>query len=271
MKTYLLAALAALCAILPAAAQQPPTFRLGDAATPHAYELALAIDPRQERFSGTVRITLRVNHAADALWLNAEDLDIDEAVFENGGRRVTARMLPAPHDFAGFAIEGGFQPGDYVAEIRFRAPLEPLDTRGLFRQREGGEWYAITQFEAISARRAFPCFDEPQWKTPWRVTIDAPAADRVVWNTPEERAVDAPGKAGWKRHVFAESKPLTTYLVAFAVGPFDIVAGAPGGAQATPLRYLAPRGRGADARYAKAVTPQLLGELEKYFGIPYPF
>ena len=267
------AVLAALFLSTPilAADPQPPAFRLGDAATPRAYALHVQVDPRQERFNGEVRITLHVNREVPALWLNAEELDIDSAIFTSGGREAKARVLAAKHDFVGFAIDGGFRPGDYEATIRYRAPIEPLDTRGLFRQREGDEWYAVTQFEAISARRAFPCFDEPQWKTPWRVTIDAPAADGAFANTPEESVSDVPGRNGWKRHVFATSKPLTTYLVAFAVGPFDVVAGEPGGAKPTPLRYLAPKGRAADARFARESTPQLLAELERYFGIPYPF
>ena len=275
MKKPLAAALASLFLSLPATAAesgpQPPQLKLGDAAAPKAYDLRLAIDPRQDRFSGEVRITMHVSRDVPVLWLNAEALDIDEATFETGGKAAKARTLAAAHDFVGFAVDGGFHAGDYVATIRFRGPIEPLDTRGLFRQREGGEWYAVTQFESISARRAFPCFDEPHWKTPWRVTIDAPAADKAVSNAPEESVGDVPGKAGWKRHVFATTKPLTTYLVAYAVGPFDIVEGAPGGEKRTPLRYLAPKGRGADARFARESTPQLLGVLERYFGIPYPY
>ena len=273
MKKPLSAALVTLFLALPAAAAEidakPPAFRLGDAATPKAYDLRVAIDPREERFSGEIRITLHVNRDAPVLWLNAEALDIDAASFTSQGKTLPARTIPAAHDFAGFAVEGGFHPGDYVATIRFRGAIEPLDTRGLFRQREGGEWYAVTQFEAISARRAFPCFDEPNWKTPWRVTIDAPATDKAVSNAPEESVADVPGRSGWKRHVFATTKPLTTYLVAYAVGPFDIVEGAPAGR--TPLRYLAPKGHGADARFAREATPQLLAVQERYFGIPYPY
>ena len=59
------------------AAPAPPAFRLGDAATPIEYTVSLAIDPREPRFSGEVRIALRVNRASPVLWLNATSLTID--------------------------------------------------------------------------------------------------------------------------------------------------------------------------------------------------
>jgi alanyl aminopeptidase len=249
----------------------PPTFRLGDAATPRAYDLTLAIDPREDHFTGTARIDFHLGRAMPVLWLNAEKLEIAQATFTRGGEQRAARVIAAKEDFVGFALEGGFEPGDYVAEIRYTAPIEDVATRGLFRQQEGGEWYAVSQFEATYARRAFPSFDEPQWKTPWRVTIDAPSSDRVISNTPEETVGSAPGRSGWQRHVFARTRPLPSYLVAFAVGPFDVVDGGKSAGSGTPMRYFAPKGRAAEARFARDASPRVLGLLESYFGIPYPF
>ena len=68
---------------------------------------------------------------------------------------------------------------------------------------------------------------------------------------------------------FKESKPLPSYLVALAVGQFDIVdAGKVG---KTPLRIITPHGKAANAKYAVEAIPQLLKLLEDYFGIPYPY
>ena len=181
-------------------------------------------------------------------------------------------MVPGGEDFVGFEARGAeFTPGIALATIRYRGQLEPLSTRGLFRQEDRGDWYVVSQFEAISARRAFPCFDEPGWKTPWRVTIDAPAADVVVSNTPETKSGAAPGRTGWTRHEFGQTKPLPSYLVALAVGPFEVVDGGTAGARKTKLRYLTQKGRAEEARWAKEVTPKLLELLEDYFGTPYPF
>ena len=273
MTRLLAAALAAtaLAALGADPGHAPPAFRLGDSASPLSYEARLAVDPRREEFTGEIRIGLHVNAATRILWMNARGLTIDDAHFEQRGERIEVRVVDGGEHFAGFeAKERGFERGPAVAFIRYRGMLDANTPQGLFRQREGGEWYAFSQFEAFDARRAFPCFDEPGWKTPWRLTVDAPVGDVVVSNTLAKEA-PAPGKAGWTRHAFAWTRPLPTYLVALAVGPFDVVDGGKAGRNKVPLRYIAPHGRGAEARFAARSTPRMLEMLEGYFGIPYPY
>ena len=256
-----------------AASAQPaaPEFRLPDTARPERYEAQLSIDPRQPDFAGAIRIELTFTREAPVLWLNATGLAIESAEVEQDGRRVAVKVLPGGEDFVGLVPEAaGFSAGAAVATLRYRGKFEAVATRGLFRQQAEGEWYVLSQFEALSARRAFPCFDEPGFKTPWKLTIDAPAGQVVASNTPLESSAPAADSA-WRRHVFAATRPLPSYLVALAVGPFDVVDGGKAGAKGTPLRYLAPNGRGAEMRFAKEATPRLLELSEAYFGIPYPF
>ncbi len=70
---------------------------------------------------------------------------------------------------------------------------------------------------------------------------------------------------------FGETKPLPSYLVAFAVGPFDVVETGPVGKNRRPSRIIVPRGRAAEAAYAASITPKLIEMLEDYFGTPYPY
>jgi len=260
-----------LTAVAHAQEPQPPEFRLGDVAAPRAYDVRLAIDPRETSFIGEVRIDLRVHRATPVLWLNAEKLEILSARFVQADREIPVRVVTAPADFVGFAAVGGFPAGDVVAEIRYRAPIEGVATRGVFRQKEGEEWYVVSQFETLNARRAIPCFDEPGWKVPWRMTIDAPAADQAVTNTPEVSVSAIADRPGWKRHVFAPTKPLPSYLVSIAIGPFDLVEGGSAGVRPTPLRYVVPKARAHEARFAREASPRILALLEDYFGGPYPF
>ncbi|HUQ28935.1 MAG TPA: M1 family metallopeptidase [Usitatibacter sp.] len=255
-----------------ASAAQPPGFRLGDIAAPVAYEWRLAIDPKEATFTGEVRIEIEVRRPTPVLWLNATALTIESVEVRQADRRVDATATVAGEEHVGIELRGeSFAPGAMVVTLRYRGPIEPVSTRGIFRQQEGGEWYVVSQFEAISARRAVPCFDEPGWKTPWRLTIDAPEGNQVVSNTREAMVSDAPGRKGWKRHDFATTKPLPSYLIALAVGPFDVVDGGTAGVRKTPLRHFTPKGRGAEARYVRESTPRILELVEKYFGRPYPF
>src|SRR5919201_5169704 len=174
-------------------APQPPAFRLGDSATPLEYALELAIDPRAAEFSGEARIALRINRYTNVLWLNATNLTIESAEFEQENRSLPVAVVPGGEDFVGFAARGPhFTPGIATARIRYHGPYEMSATRGRFRQDDRGEAYVISQFEPIQARRAFPSFDEPGWKTSWRLTIDAPSSDVVASNTPELRAAPVP-------------------------------------------------------------------------------
>src|SRR6185312_11632019 len=81
---------------------------------------------------------------------------------------------------------------------------------------------------------------------------------------------------GMTRTVFAPTKALPTYLVAFAVGPFDIVDGGtvpPNAWRKTPLplRGIAAKGQGEHIRYALSLTPKIVTALENYFRIGFPF
>ncbi len=210
-------ALAALALLLSLAARaapppQPPAFRLGDGAAPLGYQARLAIDPESDVFEGRIEIALRIRRPQPVLWLNATDLTIISADFEKDGRRVELSTIAGGEDFVGFAAPEPLPAGEAKIVVRYRGKVDSLATEGIFRQKEGADWYVLSQFEAISARRAWPCFDEPGWKTPWQLTLDVPEALVAVSNTPivEEK----PLEAGRKRVTFKRTAPLPAYLIA---------------------------------------------------------
>jgi cytosol alanyl aminopeptidase len=247
----------------------PPAFRLGDAATPLSYAARLVIDPARDDFDGEISIDVRINNATKILWLNATEISVQSARIELPSGSIALKPLTGGDDFVGLQADATMPVGNAKIIIQYRGKFEPLATYGLFKQKSGDDWYVVSQFESTDARRAFPCFDEPGWKTPWQVTLDVPAGLVAVSNTPQLSEVNLPNN--WKRLSFAPTPPLPAYLIAMAVGPFDVVDGGTAGMKKTPLRYLAPKGRGAELRYAKAVTPRLVELLEEYFGSAYPY
>ena len=129
-----------------------------------------------------------------------------------------------------------------------------------------GAWYAYTQFEATDARRAFPCFDEPGFKTPYDVTITAPRGTLALANSPEtgqENAAD-----GLVVHHFETSRPLPSYLVAFAVGDFDVVQGQ---SSPFPIRAVTTKGHGGLTALALEASAALIAQLGDYFDVRYPY
>ena len=152
--------------------------------------------------------------------------------------------------------------------IQYTGNVIEKNSSGLFRMQDGGEWYLLSQFEATDARAAFPCFDEPAYKVPWQLTLHVPSQDSAISNTSIESEKQE-GKT--KTVVFRQTKPLPSYLVALAVGPFEFVDGGTAGRNHVPVRIVAPKGKAAEAKYAASVTATILTRLEEYFGVPYAY
>ena len=264
--TVLLLLAAALA--LPAA-EMPPALRLPAGARPQRYTVDLRIDPAQDTFRGAIDIDLVLEEATSRLWLNSSDLTISRATLWKEEVELPGTVELAEKDFAAIRFAQAAAPGAARLHLEYQGVLSKSDTAGIFKQQDGEHWYAFSQFEATSARRAFPCFDEPSYKVPWQLTVHVPKGNLAVSNTPvAAEGVDADG---WRSFRFKETPPLPSYLIALGVGPFDIVDAGQAGKRHTPLRIISLKGKGSRARYAAEVTSQIVDRLEEYFGIPYPY
>jgi cytosol alanyl aminopeptidase len=252
-----------------------PVGRLGDTVAPVHYRLELRIDPTQDSFSGTVSIDARISESLDSMWLHGKDFEVDEIFLTDvNGDRVAA-SYEQEHDsgVSLVSLERAVHAGAVTLEISFRRPFE-TGTNGLFRAVKGDDVYVATQFEPIAARKAFPGFDEPAFKVPFDLTLVTRADHVAITTTPEiagEKLDD-----GYVRRVFDTTRPMPTYLLAFAVGPYDLVdyGTIPANSirdREVPLRAIAARGLGDRLNYALENTDGILTVLEQYFGTPYPY
>ena len=266
MRLFVCLAACSVAAALAAPTAEPPKLRLSGDVRPERYTVNLTIVPGRDTFQGTVDINIEIRAATQIIWLNASDLQINDASFRAGSATSKAQALAGGKDFAGLSFD---QPvsGSGVLHLAYDGKISSTSSAGLFQMKEGDEWYVYSQFEPTDARRAFPCFDEPSFKVPWQLTLHVPKGDVAVANTPQVSEADEPDSM--KAVKFKESRPLPSYLVALGVGRFDIVdAGKVG---KTPLRIITPQGKAPNAKYAAEAIPQLLKLLENYFGIPYPY
>lgn len=254
--------------------------RLPESARPVGYELLLDIDPRRPEFSGRVRIALQLEQRVEFISLHARELQLAHISLRVPGseRSISAlpRLAPGSLGDSGLTqllLSEPLGPGPSQLEIEFVGKFNER-LRGLYKVESGGDSYAFTQFEAIDARRAFPCFDEPRFKTPFEITLRVPTGDAAISNTSVQKQKQLATQQ--TELSFLRTEKLPTYLVAFAVGPLDIVEAPPLAAsvprsRALPLRGIAARGRGAELAFALRETPRLLQSLEQYFGIAYPY
>jgi alanyl aminopeptidase len=247
----------------PTATAAPYGLRLPADVVPRAESLDLEVDPDREDYRGSVAIEVDLRAPARTVWLHARNLVVEGA--EVGDQAAT--LAPAPDDqHLGLTVARAVGPGPATLHIRFRGKMNPTE-RGVFRKRAGDAWYAYTYMEPLYAREAWPCFDEPAFKIPWRVTLRVPKGLVAAGNAPIASEADE-----GDRHVvrFEPTRPLPSYLVAFTVGPFDVVdAGRTAGG--APIRILTPRGRASEAAFPKQALPPIVAALERYFGMPYPY
>jgi alanyl aminopeptidase len=231
-------------------------------------DVDLVLDPAKPEFSGTIAFELQVGAPSDVVWLHAEKLTIDKASFVVGGKPVAA-TTHVDDEFLAVIPATPLPAGTASLSIAYHGTIVRDDGDGIYSVEEGDDHYLFTQFQATDARQAFPCFDEPSFKIPWRVTIHTKKEHVVLGNTPIESETDEAG--GMKAVKLAETKPLPSYLVAFAVGPFETAdAGKTRAGQ--PIRIVFPRGRtAAEAAWSVESAKPILDLLEDYFGTPYPY
>ncbi len=254
---------------------QPPVGQLGKAVVPSRYGIELAIDPSKDRFTGTVVIDVTLSEPLDAIWLHGKNLDVSEVYLtDSDSKRIDASYAERlDSGVALVSLSRSASAGAAQLHFVYSAPFN-TSANALFKIERNGNYYAATQFEPIAARQVFPGFDEPGFKVPFDITVTARKGDVVVATTPEASAADTGN--GSVRHVFRTTRPLPTYLIAIAVGPYDVVdygmipANAVRG-YGLPLRGITAQGNGDKMKYALKNTAGLLSALEQYFGTPYPY
>ena len=246
--------------------QEPASdpYRLLSNVAPIAQQVTLNIDPKKTDYSGSTTIHIEVASESADLRLHAQDMEITSLRLSSGGAALEVSHESRDHGLLVISADSPFAAGTYELHIEFNNDFN-TDGVGVSRTEIDGEHYVFSQFEAIDARRAFPCFDEPGFKFPWQLTMTVPNDVTPITNTPE---VSVTEQGDSKTVVFDTTPPLSSYLIAVIVGPYEMV---PIDGMSIPGRVAVPKGKTHLAAAAVETTPQLLAYLEDYFGQPYPF
>ncbi|KAK1548137.1 hypothetical protein Q3G72_024693 [Acer saccharum] len=251
-----------------------PLGPLPDDVTPLVYSLALALDPNRPDFSGTVKISVRTSKPTALIWLHGQELEVGEGYATDAvGMRHRLRYSQVTADgVARLDIEPPLPAGVSDLNLRFAANYN-TGLSGLYKVASEEKNYVFSQFEPLSARRAYPCFDEPRFKTPFQIALTVPDDALAISNTSATGQTNMGlGHTTW---TFAPTQPLPSYLTVFAVGLFDVAqAMAPINSvrpDTLALRGISTHGRGGQMAFAIGHAAALLEALEQYFQTPYPF
>lgn len=250
-------------------------YRLPEGVSPVRYELTLVPDLATATFRGTCATGLELAAATPEISCNALELEVDAAwVTTPDGGRLDAGSITFDErtERVTFGFAGPVPAGRATLHTEFRGILNNK-LRGFYRSTftdaDGVEQViATTQFEATDARRAFPCWDEPAHKASFTVTLVVDPDLFAVSNAAEVSRAPSATHPGLDEVRFAETMVMSTYLVAFIVGPLE--ATAPVDVDGTPLRVVYPKGKGHLTAYALEVGAACLRHFADYYGIAYP-
>jgi len=248
-------------------------YRLPRSVIPLRYALTVEPDLKAATFCGTQDVVVSVLEQITEIVLNARDLDIEcgSLTAADGSQVEIAKIRMDPEaERAHLELQSPAAPGEWTLSLRFSGEFNRQLTGfylSTYRDPTGEERrIGTTHFEATDARRAFPCWDEPDLKATWSVTLVVTDGLTALSNGPEiSRELQSDGRV---RVRFADTMPISSYLVAFVVGPLELTQ--PSDANGTPVRIAHIPGKGALTGFSQSVGVKALNFFGDYYGIPYP-
>ena len=246
-------------------------YRLPRHVMPTRYDLRLEPDLTTGRFTGQATILITVKTTTQTILLNAVDLVLQSAAVERPNRQPFKASIEVEQKTqrAKLSFQGAIDPGEWKLAISFEGTLND-QLRGFYRSTYKDasgttQTLAATQFEATDARRAFPCWDEPDFKAVFATTLVIEPQFTAVSNTTVISELMEHNKKVVK---FADSITMSTYLVAFIVG--QIEATKPVYVGKTSLRLWTIPGKQPLTPFGQDIAAASLKFFEDYYGVPYP-
>jgi aminopeptidase N len=226
------------------------------------YRLSFVLTPQAPATSATEEIRFRLRTVRSLL------LDFRDGAIHTislNGSFIPVKLenghieLPTP----------GLRLGDNTVRVQFTDQIAPAGkaiTR--YEDRDDHAEYIYTLFVPMDASMAFPCFDQPDLKGRFKLEVNAPEDWTIISNTAVESASAV--ATGQRRTTFGETQPISTYLFAFAVGPFRKLNG-PAGEPGLYVRQSKLQNAEAEAPEVQQIAAQGIVYLSTFFAQPFPF
>ena len=234
---------------------------------PIHYDIEFEPDFKKFTFRGREKVSIKITRSTSKIVLHAVELEIKQCKIEWNGKEIKPKIvlnskteeftLTLPQKISGIAILSI----DFIGQLNDKLV-------GFYRSKykyKGTEKHlATTQFEAADARRAFPCWDEPEAKATFDVSLLVDNNHTAISNMP----ITSKKKIGLKTLYKFDTTPImSTYLLYLAVGEFEFISTKSG---KTLIRVITTQGKKQQGRLSLEFTKQFLSYFEKYFKIAYP-
>lgn len=236
-----------------------------------AYVLWFGLDPASNQFEGRTVINFDLKPKAKEHGKKIE-IDFEEGSLHSVTLNGTAiSNLTDPNRFDGhhlfFSLDELLSTSNRL-QISFTHPYS-TNGNGLhrFKDPEDGKIYIYSNFEPYNAHRMFPCFDQPDLKATFELTVEAPPEWEVIANAADKKVSKIDGRKSWE---FPPTSVLSTYLFALHAGPYHSWKG---DANGIPIRLFSRKSLSQYVNHEEwlKVTKEGLDFFGTQFGFPYPF
>ncbi len=240
---------------------------LGKNVRPTHYKLEIEPDLGKFVYRCNEEIDLQIEKETEEIVLNVAELDILQAEVLFGGKRQKARVsIDKKNERVVFKLEVGVKGGVKLI-VQFTGKNNDK-LYGFCRSRyldgKKEEFMLTSQFEATDARKAFPCFDEPEFKAKFDIAMIIPKSLYAVSNMPIKRVEKKDNK---KKVIFETTPEMSTYLLYLGVGNFEFTESKHDG---TSIRVITTPGKKRFAKLPLDYAKRFLSFYEEYFGMKFP-
>ncbi|KAM5193552.1 glutamyl aminopeptidase [Mantella aurantiaca] len=255
-------------------------FRLPSYIRPLHYNLEIQPEIEKDTYNGTVTIYLKLTRLSKYLWLHIRESKISGPPKLRDSNGQEMQLIQCfeyrPQEYVVMEFTQQLTPNNdndnlddtYLLTLQFEGQLNGTLVgfyRTTYQENGNIKSIAATDHEPTDARKSFPCFDEPNKKATYTITIIHPADYHAVSNMPVETSANLGN--GWNKTVFQKSVPMSTYLVAFAVHQFTFEERYSN--RGIPLRIYVQPNQKQTAVYAANTTKIIFDFFEEYFNMTY--
>ena len=247
-------------------------YQLSNKIKPNNYNLSLTPDFNSMTFSGKVVIELSIFEPTNQITMNAIELDLINSSISTDSGLLSSNNFEYNEEKEQVTIsfENTINESNAVLSVEFTGVLNDR-LHGFYRssyEDENGNQkiMACTQFEPTDARRAFPCWDEPEIKSTFEIMLSVPKEMEAISNMPINK--EEVSENNYKKVYFDKTPIMSTYLLAFIIGDLDKCSTI--AENNVEINIWATKHNVIHGEFALQVAKDLLKYYNEYFQIDYP-